>query len=101
MKQGDIFSRMPAELRLRKVAVRQHHFQEVYHTPDELIADLVILIANKDKINATCNQIALNLRHVLRTKDEVLLDFSQAFKKFESVYNITIPDLPILYEATP
>ena len=33
MKQGDIFSRMPAELRLRKVALRQYHFQEVYHTP--------------------------------------------------------------------
>ena len=101
MKRGDIFSRMPAELRLRKVALRQHHFQEVYHTPDELIADLTILIANKDKVNVTCNQIARNLRQVLRTKDEVLLDFSQAFKKFESVYNMTIPDVPIEINEIP
>ena len=91
MKAGDIFSRMDSETRMRKVAIRQYHFQEVYHNPDELIADLSLLIAKLDAANTARDQMALDVRRLLNAKDEILNDMTDAFKKFDHIFNISLP----------
>ena len=91
MKAGDIFSRMDSETRMRKVAIKQYHFQEVYHNPDELIADLVLLIGKLDAAKDDRDQMALDVRRLLGAKDDIINDITEAFKRFDHIFKISLP----------
>lgn len=100
MKTGDIFHKMRPTQRLRHVMTRRYHMQEVYNSPDEVIADLSILFAELDSISASRDQIALDYRRLHKGRDEITNGMTDLFKKFQFLYK-DIPDLPIMYECSP
>ena len=100
MKTGDIFHKMRPIQRLRHVMTRRYVMQEVYSSPDEVIADLSILFSELDSISASRNQIALDYRRLHKGRDELINGITSAFKQFEYLYK-AVPDLPILYECPP
>jgi hypothetical protein len=100
MKTGDIFHKMRPIQRLRHVVTRRYFMQEVYSSPDEVIADLSILFAELDSISASRDQIALDYRRLHKGRDEIINGITGAFKQFEYLYK-ALPDLPILYESPP
>ncbi len=95
MKTGDIFSRMSSEQRLRQIAVRRYHFQEVYQTPDELIADLLLLLVTLDVANTARDKMAADVRRMLNAKDEILTGISDAFKRFDHNFNASRKESPL------
>lgn len=100
MKTGDFFHKMRPIQRLRNVVTRRYVMQEVYSSPDEVIADLSILFAELDSIAASRDQIALDYRRLHKGRDEILNGITDVFKRFQFLYN-DIPDLPILHECPP
>jgi len=86
MKPDDIFHRMTSEQRLRYVAARRCFLAEMYSSPDEIIADLALLIGKLDEAKAQQERMAADLRRLVYARDEIVNNIAAAFKKFQFAY---------------
>ena len=98
MKPGDVFHKMHPQERLRKVAARKYHLQEVYSSPDEIISDLMIVFSELDSLAVSRDQLALDYRRLYGGRVEIMNEISDVFKRFEFLYKDP-PDLPIPYKG--
>ena len=83
MKDGDIFHRMSVETRLRHVAARKYDFREVYNSPDELIADITVILSALDASRRSLNIAIFDINKLLNARDEISNNIADAFKKWE------------------
>jgi hypothetical protein len=78
---------MTPETRMRHVAAKTYDFREVYHSPDELVADVRTILDALDHSRKQTADAVTDLRRLVNARDEISNEISAAFKKWDFLYS--------------
>ena len=86
MKHGDFYHKMKSIDRLRGVACEKYVMHEVYSSPAELVADLKMMVAQIDALEAKLSDSKTSLARLINARFEIETEISAAFKKWQFLY---------------